>query len=138
MTEFASGNRSSTNYTNHDFILCTILLCAARAMEVYTTDENGVRQPLLNADGTQKVVYDYTAPGEEAFWRRVQIGNEDFIYKYVHGYQCYATGSYGESTNVGYESTNKSNDYRISKSVWRTYMMQWGEIPIAESFSATE
>ncbi len=138
MTEFASGNRSSTNYTNHDFILCTILLCAARAMDIYTTDENGVRQPVLNAEGTKKVVYDYTAPGEEALWRRVQVGNEDFIYKYVHGYQCYATGSYGESTNVGYEHTNNSNDYRISKSIWRTYMMRWGEIPIAESFTIME
>ncbi len=138
MTEFASGNRSSTSYTSHDFILCTILLCATRAMETYTTDENGVRQPLKNADGTPKVVFDYTAPEEEALWNRVQIGNEDFIYKYVHGYQCYATGSYGESTNKGYEKDNKSNDYWISKNVWRTYMMQWGSVPIAESFGLPE
>ena len=136
MTEFASGNRSSTNYTNHDFILTTITLSAVRAMELYTTDDNGVRSPLANEDGTNKVLYDYTAAGEEDFWLRIQVGNEDFIYKYIHGYQCYATGSYGESTNVGYEHTNNSHDYRISKSVWRNYMMRWGSIALAESFSA--
>ena len=138
MKEFASGNRSSTSYTNHDFILTTILLCASRAMELYTTDSLGNRIPLMNADGTQEVLLDYTAPEEAAFWHRVQIGNEDFIYKYIHGYQSYSTGSYGEHFDVGYESKNNSNDYRISKSVWRTYMMQWGSVPIAESFSTTE
>ena len=138
MTEFASGNRSSTNYTNHDFQLCTILLCAVRAMKLYTTDINGERLPVLNEDGTQKVLLDYTDPAEADFWLRIQVGNEDFIYKYLHGYQCYATGSYGESTNKGYEKDNNSNDYRISKSVWRTYMMQWGSIPIAESFSTPQ
>ena len=135
MTEFASGNRSSTSYTNHDFILTTVTLCAARAMELYTTESDGTRSPLLDAEGNQKVLLDYTAASEAKFWLRIQVGNEDFIYKYLHGYQSYSTGSYGEKFDVGYESNNNSHDYRISKSVWRTYMMTWGSIEIAESFS---
>ena len=135
MTEFASGNRSSTAYTGHDFVLTTIMLTAVRAMELYDTDNNGKKTPIYNEDGTAKVLFDYTK--NETLWSAIQVGNEDHIYKLIHGYQGYSTGSYGEAFHVGKES-DAGADYWVCKSIWRTYMMKDGSIPIAESFGLPE
>ena len=134
MLEFASGNRSSTAYTGHDFVLTTVTLTAVRAMELYTT-ENNKKVPLYNEDGSEKVLFDYTKV--ESLWNAIQVGNEDHIYKLIHGYQGYSTGSYGEAFHVGKES-DAGRDYWICKSIWRTYMMKDGTIPIAESFPLPE
>lgn len=134
MTEFASGNRSSTSYTTHDFVLTTIMLSCVRSMELYTT-ENGEKIPLYNEDGTEKVLFDYTKV--EKLWNAIQVGNEDHIYKFLHGYQSYSTGSYGEAFDVGYEK-NAGADYWVCKSIWRTYMMKDGTLPLAESYGVPQ
>ena len=119
MTEFASGNRSSTGYCEHDFVLTTVLILACQAMETYTTDENGQRIRRVDENGKDICVFDVTT--NEALFLRVQVGNEDLIYKLIHGYQCYATGSYGTSSKVEYEGT--SAEYVITKSLWRTSLL---------------
>ena len=134
MTEFASGDRSSTSYTTHDFVLTTIMLSCVRSMELYTT-ENGKKIPLYNEDGTEKVLFDYTK--NEKLWNVIQVGNEDHIYKFIHGYQSYSTGSYGEAFDVGYEK-NAGADYWVCKSIWRTHMMKDGTLPIAESYGVPQ
>lgn len=131
MTEFASGNRSSTGYCEHDFVLTTVLITACRAMETYTTDENGQRTRRVDENGEDICVFDVTE--NEALFLRVQVGNEDLIYKLIHGYQCYATGSYGTSSKVEYEG--KSAEYVITKMLWRTSLLSKGTISPAESYS---
>ena len=133
MTEFASGNRSSTGYCTHDIILTTTLITACRAMEKYTTDENGNRTLMTDENGEKVYVFDITRPENEAIFHRVQIGNEDLIYKLIHGYQCYATGSYGESAKIEYES-NKV-EYVICKTLWRTSLLSKGTVLPAESYN---
>ena len=136
MTEFASGNRSSTGYCTHDIILTTTLITACRAMEKYTTDENGKRVPMTDEEGNPVYVFDITAPENEAIFHRVQVGNEDLIYKLIHGYQCYATGSYGTSSKVEYEGS--SAEYIICKTLWRTSLLSKGTVLPAESYSTEE
>ena len=131
MTEFASGNRSSTGYCEHDFVLTTVLITACQAMVKYTTDENGQRVKMTDENGNDVCVFDVTE--NEALFHRVQIGNEDLIYKLIHGYQCYATGSYGTSNKLEYEGN--SAEYVITKMIWRTSLLSKGTVQPAESFS---
>ncbi|MBR2611903.1 MAG: hypothetical protein IKC72_02430 [Clostridia bacterium] len=133
MTEFASGNRSSTGYCTHDFILTTVLISATANMELYTTDENGIRVAKTNEDGSSVYLFDVTAPENADIFHRIQIGNEDLIYKLVHGYQCYATGSYGVSSKT--EREGSSWEYLITKTMWRTYFLSRGTVAPAESFN---
>ena len=130
MTEFASGNRSSLPYCTHDFVMSTVLLHSARTMKLYTTDENGVRTVKTDKNGAPAVLFDCTK--NEAFFHRVQIGNEDMIYKGLRGYMSYATGIYGESHNLSRESRDK--DYLITKSIWRTALLPLGTVRTAESY----
>ena len=69
----------------------------------------------------------------EALFHRIQIGNEDLIYKLVHGYQCYASGSYGTTNKTEYEGS--SWEYIITKTMWRTYFLSRGTVAPAESFN---
>ena len=93
MKEFASGNRSSTGYCSHDFLLCVCLIAAARALGIYEVTEN------------------------KDLWEMVKIGNADFLYKNEIGYQGFATGSYGTSTKTHSEE-NENESYFTMKSLW--------------------
>ena len=130
MYEFAIGVRSSTGYCNHNFEMLVVHLSATRALKRYT-HKNGVKELLLDADGNSMPIYDYLESDEA--WRRIQVGNEDFIYKLRHGYQCYARGNYGTSANEEHEY--KSNvSYYIMKNFWRNVMKVHGDLPIAETY----
>ena len=96
MLEFASGNRSSTGYCSHDFVLTTVLISAA--------DKLGI--------------HDVKAKNKE-LWSMIDVGNEDFLYKNEHGYQCFATGSYGTAAHAHSEE-NEGATYFAMKSLWRT------------------
>ena len=105
MKEFASGNRSSTGYCSHDFLLTTTMIYTCKVLGIYdlATDEyqdnNGIniREAII-------------------------VGNEDFLFKNEQGYQGYATGSYGESTSSHSEKTEDKGSYFALKSLWRKIM----------------
>ena len=130
MTEFASGNRSSLLYCTHDFVMSTVLLHSARTMKLYTVNTRGERVVRTDKSGKALVLFDCTT--NEEFFHRVQIGNEDMIYKGICGYMSYATGIYGESHKLVYESTEPN--YTIMKSVWRTALLPLGTVRTAESY----
>ena len=130
MTEFASGNRSSLLYCTHDFVMTTILLHSAREMKLYTKNAGGERVEIKDSTGKARVLFDCTA--NEDFFYRVQIGNEDLIYKGIHGYMSYATGIYGESQKLLYESVEPN--YTMAKSIWRTALLPLGTVRPAESY----
>ena len=124
MLEFASGNRSSTAYCDHDFTMVVALLGASSILPRYTT-VNGERVAMTDDNGNAIVLYDPTTNPE--LWRMIQVGNEDFIYKFIHGYQCYSTGSYGTAADRHSES-GASRGYWAMKSLWRTYFLPKGDI----------
>jgi hypothetical protein len=95
MKEFASGNRSSTGYCSHDFVLCTCLVAAARALGIYDVREN------------------------EELRSMIEVGNADFLFKNEHGYQGFSTGSYGTMTKTHSEE-NENNSYFAMKSLWES------------------
>ena len=98
MLEFASGNRSSTVYCSHDFLLATTILVVARDLGIYDYTEN------------------------EALWQKIIVGNGDFLYKNGKGYQGYSTGSYGVSVHQHGETDEHELGYFNIKSLWLTYM----------------
>ena len=98
MLEFASGNRSSTVYCSHDFLLATTILVVARDLGIYDYTEN------------------------EALWQKIIVGNGDFLYKNGKGYQGYSTGSYGVSVHQHGEKDEHELGYFNIKSLWLTYM----------------
>ena len=95
MLEFASGNRSSTGYCAHDFVLTTCLISASEKLGICRVKD------------------------DEELWSMITVGNEDFLYKNEHGYQCFATGSYGTSAHAHSEE-NEGPSYFAMKSLWRT------------------
>ena len=95
MKEFASGNRSSTGYCSHDFVLCTCLVAAARALGIYDVREN------------------------EELRSMIEVGNADFLFKNEHGYQSFSTGSYGTMTKTHSEE-NENESYFAMKSLWQS------------------
>ena len=92
MKEFNSGNRSSTVYCEHDFIQAIGILYSARLLDIY----------------------DYNA--DPSMLSKIQVGNDDFLYKNRVGYMSYSTGSYGSSSGV--HSEKNVPGYRIMKSLW--------------------
>ena len=98
MLEFASGNRSSTSYCSHDFLLSTAILSSAKALGIYD----------IKVDNP-------------ALYQLVLVGNEDFLYKNEIGYQGYSTGSYGTSTSTHSEA-NEGSAYFALKTHWKEYM----------------
>ena len=98
MLEFASGNRSSTVYCEHDFILVTAVMEAGYLLGIY----------------------DYYA--DETLYQYVTVGNGDFLFKNQKGYMSYSTGSYGTSAGVHGESGRVH--YRFMKTLWLTVMSQ--------------
>ena len=124
MLEFASGNRSSTAYCDHDFTMVVALIAASTILPRYT-EVDGQRQKLLDENGEVVALYDPTENAE--LWSMIQVGNEDFIYKFIHGYQCYSTGSYGTAQDRHSES-GASRGYWSMKSLWRNYFLPKGSI----------
>ena len=97
MKEFASGNRSSTGYCSHDFVLCTCLIAAAKALSVCDISEN------------------------KSLWELIEVGNGDFLYKNEIGYKGFATGSYGTSSKE-HSERNEGAAYFAMKSLWLNSM----------------
>lgn len=128
MLEFASGNRSSTAYCDHDFTIVVALLGASVILPRYT-EVGGEREVMKDENGNTVVLYDPTENPD--LWQLIQVGNEDFIYKFIHGYQCYSTGSYGTAQDRHSES-GASRGYWSMKSLWRTYFLPKGNIAPAK------
>ena len=105
MKEFASGNRSSTGYCSHDFLLTTTMIYTCKVLGIYdlATDE-------------------YTDKYGINIREAIIVGNEDFLFKNEQGYQGYATGSYGESTSSHSEKSEAKGSYFALKSLWRLTM----------------
>ena len=95
MKEFASGNRSSTGYCSHDFVLTTCLIAAAQALGICDVTEN------------------------DELWSMIKVGNGDFLFKNEKGYQSFATGSYGTSTKTHSEE-DENESYFAMKSLWES------------------
>ena len=95
MKEFASGNRSSTGYCSQDFVLCTCLIAAARALGLCDVRDNA------------------------ELWSMIKVGNADFIFKNEMGYQSFSTGSYGTMTKTHSEE-NENESYFAMKSLWES------------------
>jgi len=98
MKEFASGNRSSTGYCSHDFMLCAVLMSAAKALGICDVSD------------------------DPELWSKVKVGNGDFLYKNEVGYQCFATGSYGTSTK-SHSEENEGATYFAIKDLWLGSML---------------
>ena len=115
MKEFASGNRSSTGYCSHDFVLTVTLIYNSKILGIYDlaqdtyTDRNGV-----------------------SLREAIIVGNEDFLYKNEIGYQGYATGSYGESFKPHSEANENKASYFTYKVLWRNIMKPELESTLAE------
>ena len=105
MKEFASGDRSSTGYCSHDFLLTTCMIYTCKVLGIYdlATDE-------------------YCDPNGVNIREAILVGNEDFLYKNEQGYQGYATGSYGTSTSSHSEKSEDKGSYFVLKSLWRLVM----------------
>ena len=119
MYEFGLTSRSAITYTGHDFDMIVPLMSAAMVLK---RCENGKK--------TDAPIYDFTEDAER--FSRVQVGNEDFIYKYRHGYQDfvrYVQG--GLIKNEQYESKAGSG-YWVCKGIWRTTMKPLGDVAVAE------
>ena len=105
MKEFASGDRSSTSYCSHNFVLTTSILYSCKILGIYDIstdnfkDKNGVliREAII-------------------------VGNEDFLFKNEKGYQGYATGSYGVSVSSHSEASEPWGSYFAMKHLWREIM----------------
>jgi hypothetical protein len=95
MKEFASGNRSSTGYCSHDFVLCTCLIAASRALGIYDVRD------------------------DSELWSMICVGNGDFLFKNECGYQGFSTGSYGTMTNTHSEE-NENESYFAMKEIWQS------------------
>ena len=129
MTEFASGVRSSTSYCREDFIMIVPILTASSILPRYTT-EGRKTEVELDAFGNVKPLDDYTRNAE--LWKLIQVGNEDFLYKFRAGYQSYAHGSYGVASSVHSEADHGDTGYFLMREVWRTAMKPKGDVPIFE------
>lgn len=124
------GNRSSTGYCSDDFTMIVPILTATAALPLYET-VNGRRVAKTDAFGVPEKLYDYTKNAE--LWQMIQVGNEDFLYKYVHGYNSYAEGSYGINFSTNSEAKNAGGGYYTIKNLWRSVMKPLGDVPIFET-----
>lgn len=126
MLEFASGNRSSSEYNNKNFTILIPVLYAAYHLPRYTS-EGGVRRVLVDlTDGTEVSLYDVSERG--TLWERVQIGTEDFLYKLAHGYHCFASGMYYEGAGSDDYEHLASRGYFAAKDMWRSTLLPLGRI----------
>jgi hypothetical protein len=100
------------------------LLGASSILPRYT-EVDGVRVTVQDEQGNIVCLYD-PAQNEE-LWNKIQVGNEDFIYKFIHGYQCYSTGSYGTAQDR-HSEREASRGYWSMKSLWRAYFLPRGNI----------
>ena len=87
----SSGDiRSSCSYNHHNFILVMTMVSALEELGLYDIEDKD----------------------NEAVFAKVWVGNNDFIYKYSHGYMSY-------SLSKGYEShESASGGYYLWKSYW--------------------
>lgn len=135
MLELASGVRSSTSYCSDDFTVAVPILTATYILPRYKVEGKN-RTLETDAFGNAKKFYDYTANTE--LWQMIQVGNEDFLYKYVTGYNSYAHGHYGVSSSLNSEKGNAGGGYYSVKSLWRMQMKPLGDVPIFEDLVEQE
>ena len=57
---------------------------------------------------------------------------EDFIYKYVHGYQDFVHYSQGGIIDSQMQESGAGTGYWVCKGIWRTTMKPLGDLPTAE------
>ena len=106
MKEFASGNRSSTGYCSHDFVLTLCMLYSCKILGIYDITED-----------------DYKDNNGIDIRSAIIVGNEDFLFKNENGYMGYATGSYGESHKVHSEKNESKAAYFTFKKLWKKVVM---------------
>ena len=106
MKEFASGNRSSTGYCSHDFVLTLCMLYSCKVLGIYDITEDTYK----DNNGTD-------------IRSAIIVGNEDFLFKNENGYMGYATGSYGESHKVHSEKNESKAAYFTFKKLWKKVVM---------------
>lgn len=125
LLEFASGNRSSASYCNDDFIITTLMFSAASHLPRY--EVNGESRTVKTVNGGQTVyLYDVTA--DATLWSMAQYGNEDFIYKVIHGYDNIASGSYGSNVTSSTNESNIGSGYHMMKALWRNTLLPLGTV----------
>lgn len=134
MTELASGVRSSTSYCSDDFTMVVAILTASSILPRYEV-EGTKRTVKTDAFGNREMLYDYTKNAE--LWQMIQVGNEDFLYKFVTGYSSYAHGSYGVSSSISSEKGSAGSGYFMMKSIWRVVMKPKGDVKIFEDLKAS-
>ena len=121
MYEFGLASRSAITYTGHDFDMIVPLMSAARVLK---RCENGAK--------TNASIYDFTEDAER--FSRIQVGNEDFIYKYRHGWQDFVKYTQGGLIRDEKHESGAGSGYWVCKGIWRTVMKPLGDLAIAESF----
>ena len=94
MLEFASANRSSASYCRGDFLLANSLVSAGVALGIVDPEQSG------------------------EIFKKMTVGNEDFLFKYQSGYNSYSEGSYGVSIKTDYEASYKGKQYFAIKELW--------------------
>ena len=121
MLEFASGNRSSTEYNDKNFVMVMTVLSACYHLP---QTENG--EAKTDAFGNALRLYDVTK--NETLWKKIQVGSEDFLYKFGHGYMCYASGLYYEGTGEKSYEKHASRGHFVVKDLWRRCLLPLGTV----------
>lgn len=128
MLEFNSGSRSSTIYCEHDFIMCVLFLDAARVLPLYRYTDSE-REPVTDDRGAPVALYDCTE--DATLWPLIQVGNEDFLYKNIHGYMSFYVYSWGPSQEI-HSQSNSGTAYYMMKHLWRQTLLPLGTVAPAQ------
>ena len=66
----------------------------------------------------QNALNEFLRKNDAELWQMVQRGNEDFIYKVMHGYNNIASGSYGSNVTSTANESNIGSGYFMMKALW--------------------
>ena len=135
MFEFGLGNRSAITYVGHDFDMIIPLMSAAKVLKRYTVSGR-TKTLVTDSFGNPVSIYDCTEDAER--WSRIEVGNEDFVYKYRHGYQDFVSYNQGGTIDTKQYEKNAGSGYWVCKSIWRTTLKPLGTLPIAETYDTVD
>ena len=107
-----------------DLIAISAVMTVLSACYYLPQTENG--EAKTDAFGNALRLYDVTK--NETLWKKIQVGSEDFLYKFGHGYMCYASGLYYEGTGEKSYEKHASRGHFVVKDLWRRCLLPLGTV----------